>query len=251
MQYVPTAVQALALALGMGLGAAFPRTRGQALFTRESWINLANGVLLFPVRLILSLTGIYELHVGLVDLTGLPTWLQLLVGFVVLDLARYWVHYADHRVPILWRFHRVHHSVEQMDATAGLRMHLVDFLQLTAIPIAVFGVLFRTSEAWIPVVALLPGIVFDSLEHGNIEMKLDRWWKKAWFWTLNSPAFHCWHHTRDGALKDGNYANVLPMWDRLFGTEVTQPEPPALYGLGGDQRVEISLIGLQLLRKPS
>jgi len=248
---VTTIVQGLALVAGLAAGWAWPRERRSVRFTQETWVNLANGLLLYPIRLGLGLLGVYELDVGLVPTGWLAhPALQFLFAFVLLDFVKYWVHYLDHRIPVLWSFHRVHHSVEAMDASAGLRMHVVDFLQLTAIPILLFGVLFDSSgwAAWVIPASFVVGIVADAIEHANVPFRLDAPWKRVWFQVFNTPLFHSWHHTRDGATIDGNYANALPVWDRLFGTDVTRPEPPPLLGLGADQALDRSLVGLHLLR---
>lgn len=246
-----TIVQGLALALGLAAGWAMPRERRPTLFTKETWINLAHGVLLYPIRLGLTLAGVTSLQVGLVPTGWLAhPALQFAFAFLLLDFCKYWLHYADHRVPWLWTFHRVHHSVEQMDASAGLRMHVVDFLQLTAVPILLFGVLFDSSAwaAWVLPAAFCVGIVADAVSHANVPFRLDAGWRRAWFAVFNTPLFHSWHHTRDGATIDGNYANALPLWDRLFGTDVTRPEPPALYGLDATQAIDRTVLGMQLLR---
>ena len=75
------------------------------------------------------------------------------------------------------------------------------------------------------------------------------------------PALHAWHHTRQGHLFDGNYGNTMLVWDRLFGSEVTQPELPESFGIGADQalmgtrehtlsplRMGRAVVGMQLLR---
>jgi sterol desaturase/sphingolipid hydroxylase (fatty acid hydroxylase superfamily) len=245
-----TVVQALALVLGMTWGALRPREAGRALLPRDFWINVATGAMLFPVRVLLTAAGLYSLNVGLVPLgtLGHPV-VQFLFCFLVLDFAKYWVHYADHRVPWLWRFHRVHHSTEHLDASAGLRMHVVDFLQLSAIPITLFGVVFDISnfESWVFPASLSVGIVADSLEHMNVRMTLDTPIERLWYAAFNSPLFHSWHHVRDGHLCDGNYANALPLWDRLFGTDVARDVPPELYGVAKGS-LEDSFLGLHLLR---
>ncbi len=243
-----TIAQIVVLVLGLLAGKLWERERRAGLFGPETWVNLLNGALLFPIRLAIGLTGIYALDVGLVDLTGLPSVAQFLIAFLTLDFVRYWVHYADHRVPLLWRFHRVHHSAEAIDASTGFRMHVVDFLQLTAIPVLLFGVLFRVSDGWPLPAALIVGIAADAIEHANVRFTLDTPLRRFWFRVFNTPLFHAWHHTRDGRICDGNYANALPLWDRLFGTDVTRPEPPELYGLEDEQQLDASLVGLQLLR---
>ena len=92
------------------------------------------------------------------------------------------------------------------------------------------------------------GIVFDCFQHSNMRWDVNQPFQKAWHKLLNNPHFHSWHHTRDGHLCDGNYSNTLIVWDRLFGTEVTQEQSPELMGLGGDQRIHNTVLGWQLLR---
>ncbi|MDP2317428.1 MAG: sterol desaturase family protein [Pseudomonadota bacterium] len=249
---VTTIAQALVLVLGLLAGRIWPREARRGLLTQESWVNLLNGAVLFAgkqgVVLGLVYLGVQPLEGRLLDLTGLPGAVQFLIAFLTLDFARYWLHYADHRVPLLWSFHRVHHSAEAMDATTGFRMHLVDFVQLAAVPLVLFGVLFRVSDGWPMHAALTVGIVADAIEHANVRFTLDTPFRRLWFQVFNTPLFHSWHHTRDGQICDGNYANALPLWDRLFGTEVTREVPPELYGVEDKQALESSWLGLQLLR---
>ena len=110
-----TITQAVVLVLGLLAGQLWPREARSSFLTKESWVNLLNGLVLFPLRLLIGLTGINALDVGLLDLTGLPAAAQWLIAFLALDFVRYWVHYADHRVPWLWTFHRVHHSAEALE----------------------------------------------------------------------------------------------------------------------------------------
>jgi sterol desaturase/sphingolipid hydroxylase (fatty acid hydroxylase superfamily) len=176
--------------------------------------------------------------------------LQFLVAFLLLDLARYWVHLADHRVGFLWAFHRVHHSSERLNATSGLRMHVVDLVQLTAIPVVLYGLVLDVSsfEAWVVPGALALGIFFDCYQHANIAMDMSKPLNRGFNLLLNNPHFHSWHHTRDGDLRDGNYGNVLVVWDRIFRSQVTQALPPEAFGLPEDQQLQQDLVGLQMMR---
>src|SRR3712207_1057859 len=100
-----TLAQALVLALGLLAGRIWPREPRAGWLTPESWVNLVNGGLLFVGKQAVTFgaiaLGAQPLAGRLVDLTGLPTFAQFLVAFLALDFVRYWVHYADHRVPFL------------------------------------------------------------------------------------------------------------------------------------------------------
>jgi sterol desaturase/sphingolipid hydroxylase (fatty acid hydroxylase superfamily) len=245
-------LQGGAMATFLLAGRLLPRVEGARLVNRDLVWNLVNGGLLFVV-LGLPLGFVRPLaQVGLIDMGWLPSpWAQLLVSFVLLDLSRYWLHRMGHRVPFLWAFHRVHHSAEYLDATTGLRMHAVDFLQLWALPVILFGVLMDTSSfaSWVIPATMGIGVLFDGFQHANLKVDIHNPLFKAWNLLLNNPHFHSWHHTRDGHLCDGNYGNTLVIWDRLFRSEVTQPESPARYGIGADQALQNDPMSWLLLRR--
>ncbi len=238
------------LVLFLGVGALFPRVP-QGFVTRATVLNIVTGGFLFAMRMaVVKVVGDVESH-GVIAMgwASAPA-VQFLVAFLLLDFARYATHYADHRVSWLWFFHRVHHSSEELDASSGLRMHAVDLLQLTAIPLVLFTFLLDTRgfEAWVVPSAMAVGVVFDAYQHANIRMDMSRPFNRLLNRCVNNPHFHCWHHTRDGFLRDGNYANVLLFWDQVFGTVVTRPEVPVEFGLPESEQLSQSAIALQLLR---
>ncbi|MEC8424559.1 MAG: sterol desaturase family protein, partial [Myxococcota bacterium] len=97
--------------------------------------------------------------------------------------------------------------------------------------------------------AMAIGVLFDGFQHANLRVDVENPLFRAWNLLFNNPHFHSWHHTRDGHLQDGNYGNTLVIWDRLFGSEVTQPGSPALYGVGGDQALQNDPLSWLLLRR--
>ena len=139
------AVQIMALGLGLGLAALWPR-ENRPILTRDSAISVAIGAALSGLKFLVGLTGAFEVRLGLLPANLPSPLLEALFAFVLLDLARYWLHRMHHRVPFFWRFHRVHHSVRSLDSTAGFRMHLVDFAQLALLPVLLFGVLLDTRS---------------------------------------------------------------------------------------------------------
>jgi sterol desaturase/sphingolipid hydroxylase (fatty acid hydroxylase superfamily) len=244
-------VQVSALVAFSGAGLLWPR-RDQPLIGRDTAINLVTGAVLVVIRWTLLAALLSRLGPGLVPVGQLPLVAQLLAGFLILDFSRWALHLAHHRVPFLWSFHRVHHSTPRLDATSGLRMHVVDFVQLAALPALLFSVVFDTSASpeWLVPVLLVPGVVFDAFEHANLRFPIRSAVGRTWDAALNNPHFHAWHHTDEGHLCDGNYGNVLTIWDRLFGTCVSRDELPAAFGLDSTQRLVNDPLGLQLLRRP-
>jgi lathosterol oxidase len=243
-------VHASLLAVFLAAGWLWPR-RQQDRINADTWVNVANGAMLFVAQLIALKPLAMRIDVALIDMSWFgPLWVQAVAAFVALDLSRYWLHFAHHRVPWLWTFHRVHHSSESLDATSGLRMHAVDFVQLWALPVLWFGVLLDTS-AWPP--ALLPALLlipvaFDGFQHANLRVNPEATWLRVWNRLLNNPHFHAWHHTDEVPLVDGNYSNTLVVWDRLFGTEVTRQVLPEAFGIESSQQLQRGVISLQLLR---
>jgi lathosterol oxidase len=158
---------------------------------------------------------------------ALPLVVQLLACLLVADLAQYWVHRAFHRVPLLWRFHLVHHSAERMDWLAGSRLHLVDIVLtrgLVLLPLILLGF----DE--LAVMAYLGFVSFHAVFiHANFAPR--------WSWLerlLVMPRFHHWHHGIEPEARDINFAVHLPWLDRLFGTHHLPVDRwPASYGVEG------------------
>lgn len=242
------AMQALALAMFSVAGLLWPRYP-QSVSGRDTVVNLATGAGLFMLKLAVPWLIVTESRPGWIGISGMPVLVQVLVGFVALDLARYALHVAHHRVPLLWWFHRVHHSSERLDATSGLRMHVVDFAQLAALPVLLFGWVLDTtgSPQWLVPAVLMPGAISDAFQHANLRFRAGSGPGRAWDLLLNNPHFHAWHHAAD-ATCHGNYGNTLTVWDRMFGTSVSREGLPAAFGLDATQRLRNDPMSLQLLR---
>jgi len=245
-------IQGGSLAAFLLLGGVLPRDTEQRAVTSDTAINVANGVVLFALRLTVIAWIATHLGLGWVDASVIEVpELQFLLAFLLLDFSRYWLHRAHHRISFLWVFHRVHHMTERLDATAGLRMHLVDFVQLALLPWVLFSTLLDVStwESWVVPAALSVGAVFDAFQHANLRWNPRHPVARVWGLVLNHPHFHAWHHTRDGNRCDGNYGNTLVIWDRFFGSVVTGEALPEAYGLEADQALENGLLSMQLLKR--
>jgi sterol desaturase/sphingolipid hydroxylase (fatty acid hydroxylase superfamily) len=173
---------------------------------------------------------------GLFQLWDLRLSVAALLGFLVLDLVVYCQHVLFHKVPMLWRLHRMHHADLDIDVSTGGRFHPFEILISMLIKIATVIVL------GIPVVAvLLFEVVLNAtstFNHANVAMPpaLDRVLR----WLVVTPDMHRVHHSILRRETDSNFGFNLPWWDRLFGTYRAAPEA----GL------EQMTIGLPIFRDP-
>jgi sterol desaturase/sphingolipid hydroxylase (fatty acid hydroxylase superfamily) len=191
--------------------------------------HIFNGAIVFALFLPAQwLAGPLSLERVQTFFAGLPVLVQLPLIYAVTDFAQYWVHRAFHSVPLLWRFHRVHHSVECMDWLAGSRLHIGEVLiarTLVLAPIVVLGFSKEVVDAYIVIVGFQA--VFN---HANVSVRLG-----PLRYVIVTPNFHHWHHAQDREALDKNYAAHFAFLDHLFGTAVQSDRQwPAAYGVLGD-----------------
>jgi sterol desaturase/sphingolipid hydroxylase (fatty acid hydroxylase superfamily) len=157
----------------------------------------------------------------------LPWLLQFFVAVVVADLSEYFIHFAFHKVPFLWRFHAVHHSSKAMDWIAGSRSHFIDDTLVRAFILV--PMMFGFSQS-----IIFAYLVFVTLHatwtHCNFRPNA-KWLEEF----LVMPRYHHWHHTSEKEGIDKNFAIHFPWIDRLFGTYYFPDHWPQQYGLSGEE----------------
>ena len=149
---------------------------------------------------------------GLLHLFATPAWLHWLLALILLDCWQYWWHRLNHRLPFLWRFHAVHHSDAELDASSGVRFHTVEIAFSFLARLAVLPLLGLTVPQVLLYEAIaLPVILFH---HSNLRIpaRLDR----SLRWLIVTPFMHYVHHSRLQPETDSNYSSLLSVWDRLF-----------------------------------
>lgn len=204
----------------------FPR-RPQNIGRAQRWphnlgIVVLNNLLLrwlFPISAVALAQLLEERRVGLLNSLDLPLALGLTIGVVLLDLAIYVQHVLFHRVPILWRLHRMHHADTEFDVTNGLRFHPVEILLSMLIKFAVIAALGPPAVAVLVFEVVLAGAAMFN--HGNFRLPvpLDRFLR----WLIVTPDMHRVHHSSIPRETHSNFGFNIPWWDRLFGTYIDQP----------------------------
>jgi sterol desaturase/sphingolipid hydroxylase (fatty acid hydroxylase superfamily) len=156
---------------------------------------------------------------GLFHLIAWPSWLAGLIGFVVLDLVIYGQHVIFHRVPWLWRLHRMHHADLDIDVTTGVRFHPFEILLSLLIKIAIVALFGIPAIAVVAFEVVLNAT--SMFNHSNASMP--RWLDRVVRLIVVTPDMHRVHHSVVRAETDSNFGFNLPWWDRLFGTYRAEP----------------------------
>ncbi|HEY7105109.1 MAG TPA: sterol desaturase family protein [Acidimicrobiia bacterium] len=139
----------------------------------------------------------------------LPGGVAIAMAVVLVFVGNYWGHRLTHTVPLLWRFHAVHHSIEEMDWVAAGRLHPLDsaFTQaFTVVPLLVLGYdagVFAGVAVFVTLLAIF--------EHANVRLRFP-----VIRWIVPTPEWHHWHHALDDEARDKNFG--LPLVDKVFGT---------------------------------
>lgn len=161
-----------------------------------------------------------ERGIGLFNLTELPPLLEGLLAFLVLDLAIWAQHLALHKVPLLWRLHRMHHADLDFDVTTGARFHPIEILLSMAIKFAVVVALGAPPLAVLLFEVALNATSMFNHANASLPAPLERLVRLV----VVTPDMHRVHHSIIRRETDSNFGFNFPWWDRLFGTYRAQPE---------------------------
>lgn len=224
----------------------FPRHRGQRIRRPLAMLDIRYALTTIVAGVVSVAVGAAIGIASLVWLPGLalrplvamiPPVLMPFVGVVLFDLAVYWAHRWSHEVPVLWRFHAIHHSTEHLDWISGFRNHPFDGAIVA--PPVVFLLAAGFDPTFTGVLAVVQ-FVTGLFLHANV-----RWRWRPLHRVVITPEFHHWHHSYEAEARNSNYSGFLPMWDILFGTYyMPRDRVPAAFGT--DTAVPPGLIG-QLL----
>jgi sterol desaturase/sphingolipid hydroxylase (fatty acid hydroxylase superfamily) len=205
------------------------RGRAQKVF-RKQWLTDATWWIITPlvtkqmVKLILVLPALVLVGAKVATVEGLqlrtysgfgplsqqPLWLQAIEIYAIVDFIGYWTHRLFHRGR-WWPFHAVHHSTEELDWLGSVRVHPVNDLVNKLFQVS--PLLLLGFNPWVTLSAA-PFLTFYAIFlHANVNWDLG-----PLRGVIASPVFHRWHHSKDREAWDKNFAGLLPIWDRLFGT---------------------------------
>ncbi len=157
---------------------------------------------------------------GLFNWLGWPPLVEIVLAIVILDCLIYWQHVLSHRIPVLWRLHRVHHSDRDIDVSTAIRFHPGEIALSMVLKIGAVYLLGPAAIAVILFEVILNGCALFN--HSNV--RLPGWADRLLRLVVVTPDMHRVHHSVIHRETDANFGFNLPWWDRLFGTYIDQPE---------------------------
>jgi sterol desaturase/sphingolipid hydroxylase (fatty acid hydroxylase superfamily) len=186
-------------------------------------------VISIPLSMIATVAHYSIPSIVTISLSTLPLPAKLAIAFIIGEIGFYWGHRLSHEIPLLWRFHAIHHSPEHLYFLVNTRAHPVDmiFTRLFGmIPLYVLGLAGPSAAGSVtPIAIILIGTIWGFFIHSNVRIRLGLLER-----IIATPAFHHWHHSRVEHINH-NYASMLPILDKLFGTLYLPREWPSDYGL--------------------
>ena len=232
-----------------------PWRANQARFRRDFWLdffymffnffifslivfNAASNVVVHFFNDALASIGITNLLAF--EVMSWPTWAHLVLGFFVRDFVQWWTHRLLHRVPFLWEFHKVHHSVKEMGFAAHLRFHWMEtivYRTIEYLPLALIGIGLRDFF-----IIHIFTLAIGHFNHSNFRLNLG-----PLKYIFNNPEMHIWHHARSLPEERNlgvNFGLTLSVWDYLFKTDyIPESGRDIELGFTGDEDFPTDFVG--------
>jgi sterol desaturase/sphingolipid hydroxylase (fatty acid hydroxylase superfamily) len=221
------------LTIFMSLETLIPYLTQSKYRKKQRWHNIGNLLVSFALNAALSgvvsycLTEATHKQFGLLYHLHLSFTVALILGIFLSDLNAYIAHRLYHKIPLFWRFHRVHHSDVELDASSALRMHPFEFIFQATTQATVLPLLGVSNTSFVIYVAFsLPLFIIN---HANI--KFPNWYEKYVSILFITPNWHRVHHSSKQTETDSNFADVFTIWDRIFSTHKSQKPEEITFGL--------------------
>ncbi len=187
---------------------------------KQRWYNIGIIAIAFVINAVIG--GLIAIpiiwsennHFGLLHRVLGTTPLAIVIGIFLIDFTSYLLHVIMHKVPALWRIHRIHHADTEMDSTSSLRLHPLELLLQMAVQAVILPLLGVSIASFIFYFTLaLPWFV---LNHSNI--KFPDWFERFGSLLMSTPDWHRVHHSSLQPETDSHYGCLFSIWDRMFGT---------------------------------
>jgi sterol desaturase/sphingolipid hydroxylase (fatty acid hydroxylase superfamily) len=210
---------------------------GERRWSRHGLLLIVSSVIsvtIYRIGPVMVAANAAHSHFGLFHQIGLPYALQFVLTMLLLDFARYAVHWVEHHVPLLWRMHQVHHSDPDFDLSTGARVHPLETVLLQGATLGAVALLAPPVAAVLTVELVTCFQFFFA--HANVSMPVEV--EKYLRCVVVTPRMHRVHHSEDAREQCRNLSDIFPWWDHLFRTYLAAPaagEGGVVMGMEGFQ----------------
>jgi len=188
----------------------------------KRWINnlaltLFNSILLnliFSTAIVYTATYSQANKMGVLNMVQAPGWLKIIVTVAFMDFMLYVWHLLNHEIPLLWRFHRVHHSDLNMDVSTATRFHLGELAISAVIKISLIFFLGASPTG----VLIFESVLVLCTQFHHSSLKVPKSFETLWWILFVPPSMHRIHHSVKIKERDTNYGTIFSLWDRILGT---------------------------------
>ena len=174
--------------------------------------------LIFSSAIITTTVYVQTHKLGILSVLDAPPWLKILITVAFMDFMLYVWHLLNHEVPLLWRFHRVHHSDLNMDVSTATRFHIGELAISAIIRICI---IFFLSANYAGVLIFESAVLLSTQFHHS-SLKVPKWFEAVWWILFVPPSMHRTHHSVIIKERNSNYGAIFSIWDRILGTLISK-----------------------------
>lgn len=186
-------------------------------------------MMIIPVSFITAAKYAIEKHWGLFNILQMNWLIVAILTLFFRGFISFFTHWLAHKIPFMWRIHRVHHLDTELDVTTNVRFHPFEFILNTIIGIPI--ILLFGFPIWVLMIYELLDVIITLVSHSNIAFP--KRIEKVLRYFIVTPDLHRVHHSSHQPETDTNFGAVFPIWDLIFGTFKTQTKlPPKEMQLG-------------------
>ncbi len=191
----------------------------------KRWINnllltLFNSLLLqllFSAAIVSTAVYVQAHNSGILNLVSAPEWIKVLVTIAFMDFMLYVWHLLNHEIPLLWRFHRVHHCDLNMDVSSATRFHIGELVISALIKISIIFFLGASAAG----VLIFESVIVLCAQFHHSSLRVPKWFETIWWILFVPPSMHRIHHSVIIKERNSNYGTLFSLWDRMLGTLIT------------------------------
>lgn len=186
--------------------------------------------IIFGAAILATSHYVTEHKIGALNFIGGPYWLKFLLGLAFLDFMLYVWHLLNHEVPLMWRFHRVHHSDLNMDVSTATRFHVGELSLSAIIKISLIYLIGADPVLVISFETLL--VLMAQFQHSSL--RISPAFERLWWVLFVPPSMHRIHHSVKIRERNTNYGTIFSLWDRGLGTLLAAVDQAGIkIGVGG------------------